>query len=94
MRLTSAGARVAATRVGVFDPLQAIEDEVRFGGYRAVIISTLPHPVSHWLKRDLPAQVMHRHPDVVVHHVVAPWEFYREEIAPRMGVSSPAAPPR
>jgi hypothetical protein len=69
--LESAGARVAATRIGSYDPLVAVEDELRSGHYDAVVVSTLPPGVSRWLRMDLPARVGRRFPKVRVIHVVA-----------------------
>ena len=77
-RLEAIGARVLATRVGPWDPLEAIEAELCYGDYAAVLISTLPHPVSHRLHRDLPARLASRHPEVTVVHVVVPANFYRQ----------------
>jgi hypothetical protein len=69
--LSQAGARVAAARIGSYNPLVAVEEEVRGGGYDAVVISTLPPGVSRWLRQDLPARVARRFPEVRVIHVVA-----------------------
>lgn len=78
-RLRAAGATVASTRLGFFDPLQAIEDELRFGQFTAVIISTLSHGLSAWLRLDLPAKVKHRWPALDVIHVTTPSIFYQDE---------------
>ena len=43
--------------IGVPDPLAAIEDAVNTGDYDQVILSTLPHRVSRWLRLDLPSKV-------------------------------------
>jgi hypothetical protein len=69
--LEAAGAPVAATRIGSYDPLVAIEDELRTGHYDAVVVSTLPPGVSRWLRMDLPARVARRFPQHRVIHVVA-----------------------
>jgi hypothetical protein len=71
-RLLAIGARVIAVRVGTHDPLDAIEEELWYGGYSGVIISTLPHRISRWLHRDLPGQVARRHPKLTVVHAPAP----------------------
>lgn len=69
--LSKAGARVIATRIGSHDPLQAVEDELRYQSYQAVLISTLPPGVSRWLRLNLPTRVARRFPDVEVLHVIA-----------------------
>jgi len=69
--LAGAGVRLAATRIGSYDPLLAIEDELRADIYTAVVICTLPHGLSRWLRMDLPAQVSRRHPRLEVLHVIA-----------------------
>lgn len=70
-RLEAMGANVLATRVGSWDPLQAIEAEVYYGDYAGVVISTLPHRLAR-----LPARLARRHPELVVVRVVAPANFY------------------
>lgn len=42
--------------VGVAAPLTAIEDAINIIGFDEIIISTLPHRLSHWLHLDLPAK--------------------------------------
>ena len=41
------------------DPLDAIEETLRKGDFHEVIVSTLPHGISHWLHTDLPSRVAH-----------------------------------
>jgi uncharacterized membrane-anchored protein len=41
------------------DPMDAIEETLREGDFHEVIVSTLPHGVSHWLHTDLPSRVAH-----------------------------------
>lgn len=82
LRLLEIGARVVAVRVGTYDVGEAIEEELRYGGYRGVIVSTLPHRLSHWLHRDLPGQVAHRHPGLEVVHAPAPAELYEDPAVP------------
>jgi hypothetical protein len=95
-RLRSAGAIVAATRLGGFDPMLAIEDELRSAPYDGVIISTLPHGLSAWLRLDLPARLKHRHPELDVIHVTTPSASFRDRPAPASradgGTPQPANP--
>jgi uncharacterized membrane-anchored protein len=41
------------------DPMDAIEETLREGDFHEVIVSTLPHGISHWLHTDLPGRVAH-----------------------------------
>jgi uncharacterized membrane-anchored protein len=41
------------------DPMDAIEDALHDGDFHEIVLSTLPHHVSHWLHLDLPARVAH-----------------------------------
>jgi hypothetical protein len=52
----AAGARVEAV-VGDTDPFTAVSAALENGAFDEVVISTLPHRVSHWLRLDLPARV-------------------------------------
>lgn len=79
--LSQAGVPLTATRIGHYDPLTAIEEELRSGSYKAVVICTLPHGLSRWLRMDLPAQVSRRYPKLKVMHVMA--RRTRPEAAPR-----------
>ncbi len=53
--LREAGAEVEGT-VGFSVPIDAIADTLRGKHYDEIIISTLPHHISHWLKMDLPTR--------------------------------------
>ncbi len=57
--LRAAGAEIDGM-VGFSVPMDAIADALREGSYDEIIISTLPHRISHWLKLDLPALVEKR----------------------------------
>jgi len=46
-----------AVLVGSHDPLAAVQDAINLGHFDAVIISTLPARISHWLRLDLPSKV-------------------------------------
>jgi hypothetical protein len=52
----AAGSHVEG-RVGDSDPLEAVREAVESGDFDEVIVSTLPHRVSQWLRRDLPHRV-------------------------------------
>jgi GABA permease len=70
-RLQAIGASVSSVRLTFHEPFEAIELELGSRRYRGVIISTLPHHISHWLHQDLPGRVARRHPDVEVMHVIS-----------------------
>ena len=50
------GGRVEAF-VGDTDPVAAVRTALEDSKFDEVIISTLPHRVSHWLRLDLPARI-------------------------------------
>ena len=52
----AAGGRVEA-EVGDTDPFVAVRTALERSQFDEVIVSTLPHRVSHWLRSDLPARV-------------------------------------
>jgi hypothetical protein len=69
--LVEAGARVTATRIGSYDPLQAVADELRYQRYDGLVISTLPAGLSRWLRMNLPTRLARRFPQLEIVHVVA-----------------------
>lgn len=75
-RMQAAGVRAVSWRLGTFDPLQAIEEEVPYGEFKGVIISTLRPGLSSWLHLDLPSRVKARWSELEVIHVVTPSPFY------------------
>lgn len=75
-RLEAAGAKVVSWRLGAFDPVQAIEEEVSYGEFKGVIISTLRPGLSSWLHLDLPSKVKTRWPALDVIHAIAPATFH------------------
>jgi hypothetical protein len=77
-RLKSVGAKVVANRLGGFDPLPAIAEELKADEFRGVIVSTLQPGLSAWLRQDLPSKLRSQFPDVEVIHLVAPSAFYLE----------------
>jgi hypothetical protein len=52
-RYRSAGLSVKEARVGHPDPVAAVLDAVHFAPFNEVIVSTLPHHLSDWLKLSL-----------------------------------------
>src|SRR5262245_14516325 len=58
-RLQDLGAK-AERALGQANPLEAIASVLASRQFDEVILSTLPQPVSQWLKMDLPRQVQHR----------------------------------
>lgn len=89
-RLKATGANVVATRLGGYDPFRAIEEELTFGDFTGVIISTLPPGLSSWLHLDLPSKVKGRWPSLDVINVITPSAFFREDDV----TLSPSASPR
>ena len=59
--LVQAAAGGAATGAVSFrhDPMDAIEEALHAGGFHEIIVSTLPHHLSHWLHVDLPQRLGH-----------------------------------
>jgi uncharacterized membrane-anchored protein len=41
------------------DPMDAIEEALHGGSFHEIILSTLPHDLSHWLHVDLPQRLRH-----------------------------------
>jgi hypothetical protein len=56
--------------VGDPDPVAAVSDSAHAGSYDEVIVSTLPHHISKWLKLDISRKVAHA-TGLPVQHVVA-----------------------
>jgi len=52
----AAGASVEG-KIGDHNPYDAIHDAMNVDGYDEIIISTLPAPVSRWLRNDLPSKL-------------------------------------
>jgi hypothetical protein len=70
-RMLERGLNLASARVGAWDPMQAIEDELRGQTYSAIVVSTLPPGISRWLRMDVPARLARGYPQLEVVHVVA-----------------------
>lgn len=58
-RLGELGAK-AEGELGHANPLKAIDDALASRQFDEVILSTLPQPISRWLRMDLPHQVQRR----------------------------------
>ena len=54
-KLRSVGLNVEG-QVGDTDPLAAVQDACNFGDFDEIIVSTLPHRASKWLRMDLPTR--------------------------------------
>jgi hypothetical protein len=52
----AAGGRVEAL-IGASDPVEAVREVLAAGEVDELIVSTLPHRVSHWLRRDVPSRL-------------------------------------
>jgi hypothetical protein len=88
-RMLGRGLNLASARVGAWDPIQAIEDELRAETYSAIVISTLPPGISRWLRMDVPARLARRYPQLEFVHVVA-GRLSSSETAPRKDPELPA----
>jgi hypothetical protein len=69
-RMRSEGLEITAGKVGDPDPVAAVQDEVNFGSYDEIVVSTLPGGISKWLKLDLPHRV-ERATGLPVTHITA-----------------------
>ena len=52
--LEKAAGQPVKALIGDSNPLDAVQDAVNVHGFDEIIISTLPHTVSRWLRLDLP----------------------------------------
>ena len=52
----AAGAPVEGM-LGVAEPLAAVQDALNLHGFDEIIVSTLPHRVSKWVRLDLPSKI-------------------------------------
>ena len=71
VRMLEHGLNIAAARVGDWDPVEAVAEELRNTSYSSIVLSTLPPGISRWLRMDVPARLARRFPHVRVIHVVA-----------------------
>jgi uncharacterized membrane-anchored protein len=55
----AAGGAAAGSVSYRHDPMDVIEQAIHEGDFHEIILSTLPHRVSHWLHGDLPQRVEH-----------------------------------
>ena len=51
-------------------PIDCVRDLLRDRDFDEVIVSTYPHPISHWLRMDLPSRIAY-HSGLPVMHIVA-----------------------
>jgi hypothetical protein len=70
LRMRSCGLEIEAAVVGDPDPLAAVGDILLTHRFDEMVVSTLPHGVSHWLRLSLP-QRLRRLTDLPVVHVTA-----------------------
>jgi hypothetical protein len=71
-RMEANGLRVVDARGGDPDPVAAIGDEMNAGRrYAAVVVSTLPAGLSHWVRMDVLSRVRRNYPGLRVIHVLA-----------------------
>ncbi len=54
--LSEAAGFEVSGEVGSADPLAAIQDALARGSFDEIVVSTLPHRVSRWLRMDLPSK--------------------------------------
>jgi hypothetical protein len=69
-RMRMSGLEVDTAIVGDPDPVAAVGDVLRAKGFDEVVVCTLPHGISRWLRLSLP-QRLRRMTDVPIHHVTA-----------------------
>lgn len=60
LMISDLGYRVEG-EVGDEDPMRAVDEALGRARFDEVIVSTLPHPASHWLRADLPARIQRKH---------------------------------
>jgi hypothetical protein len=81
-RMRTSGLEVDTAIVGDPDPVAAVGDALRGGGFDEVVVSTLPHGISRWLKLSLPHR-LRRTTEVPVVHVTAHPRHDRRGSRPR-----------
>jgi hypothetical protein len=69
-RMRMSGLELEAAFVGDPDPFAAVGDALRVAEFDELVVSTLPHGVSGWLRLSLP-QRLRRMTDLPVAHVTA-----------------------
>ncbi len=81
-RMRSCGVEVEAAMVGDPDPLAAVGDLLLSQRFDEVVVATLPHGVSHWLRLSLPHR-LRRLTDLPVLQVTAHPRHVRHGRRPR-----------
>ncbi|HET7484707.1 MAG TPA: hypothetical protein VFJ64_04955 [Solirubrobacterales bacterium] len=89
LQMRSCGLEIEAVTVGDPDPLAAVGDILLARRFDEIVVSTLPHGVSYWLRLSLP-QRLQRLTDLPVTHVTAHPRQVRRVARPRelVGMSS------
>jgi hypothetical protein len=82
-----AGLEVEAAIVGDPDPFAAVGDALRVERFDEVVVATLPHGISRWLRLSLPHR-LRRLTDLPVHHVIAHPSTTRRDSRSREPVSA------
>lgn len=77
-RLYALGATEVVVHLAKMEPLDEIDDVLNEGEFAGIVVSTLPHHLSRWLRTDLPGRISRRHPELEVRVVTAPHELYVE----------------
>jgi hypothetical protein len=80
--MRSCGLEIEAAMVGDPDPLAAVGDALLTHRFDELVVATLPHGVSHWLRLSLP-QRLRRLTDLPVVHVTAHPRHVRRGSRPR-----------
>ncbi len=82
LHMRSCGLEIEAAMVGDPDPLAAVGDALISNRFDEVVVATLPHGVSHWLRLSLPQRVQ-RLTELPVVHVTAHPRHVRRGSRPR-----------
>ena len=67
-QLVAAGVNLIASRLGNFDPFQALEDALRFSEYSAIVVAAPEHKFLHFIHCDLTCRIARRFSETHVIH--------------------------
>lgn len=67
-QLVAGGVNLVASRLGNFDPFQALEDALRFSEYAAVVVAAPDHKLLHLIHCDLACRLARKFPQTRVVH--------------------------